>query len=173
VEHKTVTKERHTTRTHTVHQRQDVEDVTHVRDVTRVHPVHHVTDVTRYLHHVVPKDTNVYSSHTHTAPAQVEHSESTVEVGRPAPAREHTVTRYHDVNQDEYETRVHEVPVTDIDHRIHRHVTEITVQPIVHQHDVTRVVLDNHYVRRTVVEPVTVAGRGRTVVRHKREDIDP
>jgi hypothetical protein len=173
VENKTVTEHRHATRTHTVHQPNAVDNVTHVRDVTCVHPVHHVTEVTRYLHHVVPKDEDQYLTHRSVAPEQIETTHSTEQVGGPAPAREHTVTRYHDVYQDDYQTKVHEVPVTDIDHRIHRHVTEVTVQPILHEHDVTRVVLDNHYVPRTVVEPVTASGKARTIVTHKREDIDP
>jgi len=173
VEHKTETQHRHTTRTRTVHKPNSVDDVTHVRDVTRVHPVIHRTEVTRYLHHVVPKDEHEYETHRTVAPEQVEHTESTEQAGAPAKAREHTVTRYHDVDQDQYETRVHEVHVTDIDHRIHKHVTEVTVQPVVHEHDITRVVLDNHYVPRTVVEPVTARGKGRTIVTHRREDIDP
>jgi len=173
VEHKTVTQERNATRYHTVHQRNPVDDVTHVRDVTRVHPVHHVTEITRYLHHVVPKDSDEYTTHRTVAPEQVERTESTEQVGAPAHAREHTVTRYHDVYQDDYQTRVHEVPVTDIDHRIHKHVTEVTVQPIVHEKDVTQVVLDNYYKPHTVIEPVEAAGKARTIVRHKREDIDP
>jgi hypothetical protein len=173
VEHKTVTQERNATRYHTVHQRNPVDDVTHVRDVTRVHPVHHVTEITRYLHHVVPKDSDEYATHRTVAPEQVEKTESVEQVGSPAQAREHTVTRFHDVYQDDYQTRVHEVPVTDIDHRIHKHITEVKVQPIVHEHDVTRVVLDNHYVPRTVVESVKAAGAARTIVSHKREDIDP
>lgn len=174
VQHKTVTQERNTTKTHTVHERQDVPDVTHVRDVTRVHPVHHVTDVTRYVHHVKRVDENEYATHRHTAPTEVEHTQSTEHVGHAAHAREHTVTRYHDVNEDDYQTRVHEVTGTPvIDRHIHRHVTDVTVQPVVHEHDVTRVVVDNHYVPRTVHEPVTVHGSARTIVRHKREDVDP
>jgi hypothetical protein len=88
--------------------------------------------------------------------------------------REHTVTRYHDVYQDDYSTRVHEVTGSPaIFHEIHKHVTEVTVQPVVHEHDITRVVLDNHYVPRTEVEHVEIAGKARTIVKHKREDIDP
>lgn len=174
LQHRTVTQEHNTTKTHTVHQRNDVEDVTHVQDVTRVHPVHHVTDVTRYVHHVVRKDENEYATHRNVAPEQVEHTHSTEQVGHAAQPREHTVTHYHDVYQDDYSTRVHEVTGTPvIDRYIHRHVTDVTVQPVVHEHDVTRVVLDNHYVKHTTHEPVQVAGSARTIVRHKREDVDP
>ena len=174
VQHKTVTTERSTTHVKTVHQPHEVTDTTVVRDVTREHPVHHVTDITRVLHHQKTVESNEYATHRHTAPEEVEHSHSEQVVGAPERGHEHVVTHYHDVNVPDYSTRVHEVtgsPV--IFHEIHRHVTDVTVQPVVHEHDITRVIIDNHHVDRTEHEAVRVAGAARTVVTHKREDVDP
>jgi hypothetical protein len=47
------------------------------------------------------------------------------------------------------------------------------VQPVVHEHDVTRVVLDNVHHRRTEHQHSQVVGSARTIVRHERQDIDP
>ena len=98
------------------------------------------------------------------AAPEVEHEHSEQVVGSPAHGRTHEVTRYHDSFVDDYSTRVHEVtgsPV--IDRTIHKHVTEVTVQPIVHEHDIMRVVYDNRVVHHTEHEASQVAGAARYV----------
>lgn len=173
VEQKDVTTNTETTKTKTVHEENPVDDVTHVKDVTRVHPRIHLNIIERYLHHVIPKDEDRTETRRSVAPAEVEHIPETVTSGAPGAARAHTVVRYHDVFEDQEQTVVHEHPVTDIDHRIHKHVVNVTVHPIVHEHDVTKIVLINHYVPRTEVEHVTATGRASRIVSHRREDIDP
>jgi len=172
-EHQTQIQSRSETHTRTVHQPNPVDDVTHERVVTRVHHIHHVTVITRYLHHAIRKDRDDYVTHRTVAPERVVESHSIQTVGTPAPARERTVTQYKDVYIDDYQTVVHEIPVQDTDLYIHRHVTDITEQPVVHEHTVTQVVLDNYYVPKTVAEPVTEDAGSRTVITQRREDVDP
>lgn len=126
------------THVHTVHQRHDVNDVTHYRDVTRVHPVHEITDVERVVHH-----SKVENSTENVGPA-------------PAAGSEHTVTRYHDVYPVDHQTRVHDVegaPVID--------------------HEITRIVNENVHHRHTDHQAVKEEEAARTIVRHRREDVDP
>lgn len=171
--HETKTQVRDTTKHEVEHRRVDVPDVTHYIDVNREHPVIHRTEKDLWLHHVEPKDTYENENRTHVAPEQIEQTRSAIEQGQPAPAREHTVYRYHDTYPDVYETRTHEHHVTDYDWTIHHEIHDVTVQPINRQHIVTTVIPESHYVHSSDVQHQTVEAAPRVIVKHTREDIDP
>jgi len=173
-QHRTVQENRNTTHVNTQHTTHAVPDVTIERTITRVHPVHHVTEIEKVLHHQKVVNSNENVTHRHVAPTQVEHTHSTEHAGAAGHPREHVITHYRDIYQPDYSTHVHERTGSPaIMHEIHRHVTDITVQPVVHEHDITRVIDTPRYVHRTEHEHSEVAGAARTIVTHKREDVDP
>lgn len=174
VEHRTLERDRNATRTRTVRERVPVEDTTIVKDVTRVHPVVHETDIERILHHLKHENKNETVVRPHTEAARVIHEPVTEHVGTVPKPREHVVTRYHDVNEPEYRTRVHNVegsPVIDL--TVHRKVLDEEIEPVIHERDIRRVVEVPVYRHRTEHEPVRETETARTVVTHKREDVDP
>jgi len=173
-QHHTVTENHNRTRVHTVRRPHEVEDVTVHREITRVHPVHHVTDVDRVLHHQKVENSDENVTHRHVAPARVEHTNATEQYGALEHGRVHVETTYHDVYRPDYRTVVHERDGSPaIMHEIHRHINEITVQPVIHERDVTRVENYSVHHNRNEVEHREVVGAARTIVTHKREDVDP
>lgn len=164
---------RNVTHYRTQHQKVNVPDITHLKEITRVHPRVHEEILDLYLHHVVPKEENTYSTRTHIAPEQVEKNYQEEHVGSPGAARSHEEIRYRDVYRDENRQVVHEHHINEVGLTVHHHITDVTVTPIVHETIVTRVVPETVYQPQTVVEKSEVQAAPQVIVSHRREDRDP
>jgi len=128
-------------------------DQTHVTTILRNTPVEDVTHEKTVV--------RIHPTHEITEIERVLHHqkvEKTTEHLGPAPAEgsEHTVTHYIDLYPVDHKTVVHErdgAPAID--------------------HEITRIINHNIHHHHTDHQKVTVQEAARTIVHHRREDVDP
>ena len=174
VSYRTVHPTRSVTHYRTITHTRYVPHITRIVNVTLVRPIHHVANVTRYLHHTVVLRSSQYVYHRIYGGTHYYRTSSVVPVRWPvAYPSVHTVYRYHTINRMTFATHVRNIWVNHYAHHIYRHVTVVRVEPIVHVHTVTRVVLRTVAVARVEVVNVSRVLPARTIVTAKVINIDP